>query len=755
MYKNFTIYLLCITIVFSLFTPSLSLASDTVSGKVILESISNPQAHPRLLIKPEDISVISSGILADEFKQTALKKLKSRCKTYSTRTQDYVIEGNRIFSDCIEARLELFELCTAYLITNDTSYAEWAWEELLVACSDGYAADVWNLTNKNGSRLDSGKLFTGVAFAYDTLYNYLSDERKEYIRTQVEHYIDYYNNRSNPFADTVKYADSNWAAVIGSAMLMTGLAFAGDDPELDSKLELFVERAFKMIGDISSKIPSDGQWKEGRGYHEYIQEHLAWAMASLKNSCGTDFGLMHGKGKNLKKMPEYAMRTCTANGTFNFASTTGNSSDTQLLIQFCPEAMLIARLYDDNNALALYNNFYKSAGVAEKYGSRYLLFAPSDTDYGIEFPKLDSICTESGYSSILSSWTDNESLKLGIQGGLTAKYGSKQYDKGSFILENMGERWFIELGKRNSSFIDDWIKTAKLHNVLTVKSDGDSMGQEFEKAAYPYLYDSSKSESYVIYDLTEAYTNRLNSYKRGFFVDRDENILTLRDELNLGSAKELKWNFFTRANIELTDNNTKAVLTINGKKMYIVADCSIPGWQFGTDTALNLAKEIAPTYYESYKNAIDKFFNGINVLTICAEGSGNINMGIKFIPEGAEASASPDLSVPLDSWRVHNEETPYVSEFQFKHDDLTKENELFIEAESFSDEGNIIQIIIAHYSGTELKHISTIPTDTIPACGKTSFKKTIPHYNDSDIIKAFAFDSIGNLIPLNRSGILQ
>lgn len=732
--KNvFVAYVLSLALLFSLISPTSVLAQEPVTGDNIFEKILAPQAHPRLLADNDDIAQSKSNISADEYKSNVLNELKSKCDWYITQEPTkFSVSDGKAFNSCILARNRLIDLGTVYLLTGEEKYAQRTWVELEAVCSGSWYDNSWNL---DSHRLDSGKLFTGVAFAYDAIYEYLSNDQKAFLTQKVERYID--NCLACSFADPNKYQNSNWAAVEGTAMLLTALSFAGENDDLDLKLKSLLTKSYNLLNNIASKIPADGYWGEGAGYHEYVLEHLAWSIKSLINSCGTDFGLLTYLG--IGKMPQYAMRTNTKNGAFNFSTTTGHNTDTLLQKQFCPETMLIADLYNDTNARDLYNNFYKSIIIDGKYGARYLLFAPRDNEFAVATPSFDSFCEQSGFSSIIGSWSDDNGINLAVNGGETGDYNNSHYDKGSFILEALGERWFIDLGRRLSGDGNSELAVASSHNVLTVKSDGDTKGQEKGEGAYPQIYASSKSEAYVVYDLTDVYKNRLNSYNRGFYVGDDRSSLTIRDEIVLSQEKEIQWNFITKADIELSNDKASAVLKLNGKKMYVTANCSLEGWYLKSEP-LDLGVD-----------GLEEYTAGINVLSLCASGSGDVSMSVKITPDVDKCFGYPDLLATIHSWTLTQSAVPYVSEFEFKHGDIAQYNKFFVEAENYTENDTDIQFVIAYYNDNELKHTVVFPKKRVDPLTRMSYTEDIGHFSDCNIIKVFAFDDIGSIKPLNKS----
>ena len=625
---------------------------DRPSGDDLLTALKlngQERQHPRLFVKKDEVLQLRRRIEHDKNLKKILNQVITECDGYFTKplVKGEITDGLRMFSDCEEVKKMLFNLCTVYLITGDEKYAERAWEELENAC----LWDNWNVTKHF---LDSGEIGPGVAFAYDVLYDYLTDDQKEFVRRSVEkHYFNYcvdmYTGANNEDPLRPKYSNSNWAAVCGTSMFMLAVTFMDEEDEnslFAYKCRYIAENALRTFERLVTAVAPEGVWSEGFGYVEYVTEHMGMSLEIIDNIFNNDFNFLTANG--LTKLPEYMMYMETVQGSFN----KGASNGTPKL--FPPEAMLYTRLTNSPEKMGLYNDFRKIIGI-DTNKTQYLLFY--DPEYAVKSDnvplQLDRYFETNGTGIMRSSHTDIDSLYVAVSGG-----DAGHYDKGSFIMDSIGERWIVDLG-RNGSHTMFFLDRADVHSALVINPSAEDKGQNKEAFAKAVKVESKMRGAQMVYDLSEVYGQWVKTYKRGFLVSDDRNTLTVRDELVLNEDCSLEWNLMTRADIEIASDKKSAVLSQNGKKLKITALCSEDGWYF------EKTEDAAPTGgwvdgEKSHKAGNTPFsteeqkaFAGkTKKLILKANGSGEVTYSVKLAPviEGEVFSDVENIS--LDSWIV-------------------------------------------------------------------------------------------------------
>ena len=607
--------------------------------------------HPRLLIKKGDVDALKLRADSDPYMKKVKEELLAICDNYiDEAVVSYKLDGFRLFSACGTVRRRLFNLCTAYLLTDNVAYAERAWEELENVCS-------WDNWNLNAHFLDSGRLGSGIAFAYDVLYDYigsLNGDKRAWVRERVTSlYLNYcvgvYSGESAYKATLSKHTSSNWGAVTSASMLMTSLAFIDDEGEnapLTKKCKYIAENALQSLEHIVTAIAPEGAWSEGMGYYEYVLQHVGWSILSIKNITGNDYNFLSAKG--LPSFPEYAMFMTTQNGSFNKGGTTGSSK------KFAPEAMIYASLYNNHGKMKLYNSFYKKMQMND-FPAEYLLFCNPQMSGGTDTEKLstDRYYETNGNTVIRESWKNNDGLYLAVSGG-----NGGHFDKGSFIFEALGERWSIDMG-RNGNATMPYLKRTETHSALVINPSEEDLGQEDNVFASAYQFESKERGALSAYDLTEVYGERVESYKRGFIVADDRNTLTIRDEVTLPQESQLCWNMITRADIEISADKKSAVLIQNGKKLNVTAYCNAENWEF------SVAEDLSPK--GGWKDAettdggttvsfsIDEqkeYSSGARKLVLKTVSSGDAVIEVKLSPQVYGEDFRVLQNLPIASWTI-------------------------------------------------------------------------------------------------------
>lgn len=606
------------------------------------------KTHPRLLIKKNQIPQLKNRINSNSsLKQMFVKVLDDCDKIIDSPPAEHKFQadGFRMFSACSVVKERLFTLCTAYILTGSKRYAERAWIELDNACS-------WPDWNLEIHFLDSGEMATGIAYAYDTLYDYLSYEQKESVRRRVEKlYLDYcvgmFTGESPDNVSRQKYTISNWGAVTGAAMLMVALTFMDEeapDSLFTQKCKYIVSNTMQTFEHYATVLAPEGTWHEGGGYAEFVLQHFAWVLLSLKNVLGIDNNFIATPG--VCEQPIYTMMVTTKNGVFNKSSTTGAPK------YFAPETMIYARLNNRPDLVQLYSDYRKLLGI-DTFDVNYLLFYDPEYANNAENPlQLDRYFAGVGTSVSRYSWVDSEGLFLAVSGGETNSTRDSHYDKGSFIFEVLGQRWLIDMG-RNGNNTMPYLKRTESHNALVINPTADYEGQQSKKVAAAIDSESKIRGAKFIYDLTSVYGDDVKSYKRGFFVTDNRNSLIVQDEFELKKESELLWNFITEANVELSADGKSAILTQKGEKLKVTADGNISDWKFEVrDMAPTGGWTEDPFAVENTVEKQQKFAANAKKLVISTKAKGNVSMAVKFVPQ-IEGEPYPDAKcIAMSEWTI-------------------------------------------------------------------------------------------------------
>lgn len=618
--------------------------------------------HPKFLIKKSEIESFRQKISGNDYLESVSESIIAVCDGYDSKNVvPYEISENRLFGSCEDVKNRLFNLCTAYLITNNEKYAERAWLEIENACN-------WKDWNTSVHFLDSGEIGPGIAFAYDVLNDYLSnidgEDKRPWIREKVtELYLDYcigvFNGTSNFTADRGKLTSSNWGAVCGTSMFMVAMSFLGEEDEtteLTQKCKYIIENSMQLLEHIATALAPEGTWFEGMGYYEYVMQHMGWFLEILDNTLSADYGFSSVNG--MLELPDYLMYNQTKNGIYNRGAASHAKKNF-----FAPEAFIYAKLNSNAARMSLYDEFRKSMSV-NTFLPQYLLFYypdMSDDTQGYNL-NLDRYYSSNGVGVMRDIWEKDTGAYVAISGGI-----GEHSDKGSFIFDALGERWSVDMG-RNGNNLMPFLGRTETHSALVINPSAQSIGQSDGQAAECINFESKERGSMMIYDLTGAYGEWVNDYKRGFLLDDHRNTLTIRDELVLKDNSDLVWNMITGADINISSDGKSAVLTQNDKKLMVTALCSENDWHF------EIADSLAPTggwadavVGDGFTGTVtftaeqqQTFALGYRKLILKAVGNGDVNITVKLTPDIYGEDFEDISDVSLSEWSIPDGEKKEV-----------------------------------------------------------------------------------------------
>ena len=616
------------------------------SGEKIFEDIKKTsyKEHPRMFVRKSDIPALREKIQSSDMLKNELSDLLVKCENYmDADTVKYEIpDGLRLFSSCYTVKTRLIDLGVAYIITGDNKYRERMWTEVKNALS-------WKDWNLENHFLDSGEIGPGIAFAYDVLYDYLTEEERQYYRDRVEElYLDFaagvYTGESSFAAMDGRMTRTNWGAVIANSMLMCALTFIDDEPE-DSEFTQkckFIAQCALQSHEFSFEIPfPDGDISEGIVYWTYFVESLGWSVKTLQNMCGSDYGCLNSPGYPV--MAEFELYVQTVNGVYAHCDTAYNDPNVPIL----PETYLIAQFYDNPQQMEVLDVFRRNMG--RSLGARGLLwYQLPEGDVDPDSYSLDKRFSQS-LTVMRSNW-GNESSYLGVSCGTI--HSESHLDKGSFLYENGGERWFVDIGKDDyniSGYHGDaaytfYRKRAEGHNTLVINPVVHVPEQIPYSNPSVTKFETKPKGAVTICDLTDAYLNEVNYYRRGFLMSEDRNTLVVQDELELKKPSNEFYHFLhTEGVITVSNDGKSAIVERNGKKLKVEVICDASEWKLEV-------RDTSPLFEETNKDG-EYSRDAFTKLTIVGKASGKLNISVKMTPIDGRTYL-PHTFVPMDQWTI-------------------------------------------------------------------------------------------------------
>ena len=622
---------------------------DRPTGVAIRDAViaNGQQQHPRMFVKANELDAFRTKVQSNSEMSNELQRLKNTCDGYiSQGVVTYQVDaGNTYgtrFISCNTARNRLIDLGTVYLLTGETKYRDALKNE---AYNNVLNWSDWNVGNHF---LDSGEIGSAIAFAYDVLYNDLTAAERQTYRSKVESlYLNYavqlYQKNQTISGNSVRNWDdgrlttTNWGAVCSTSMLMCALAFIDDESatsDFTKKCEFVAECSLREL-EYSFEIPfPDGDISEGIDYWIYFVENLGWSVKTLLNMCGDDYGLLDSPG--YPAMAEFELYVQTPNGVYAHSDTPYKDPN----VPVCPE---IAQFYNNPELMQTLDDFRQI--MNRPLGARGLLwYIPGDS--AAEYPP-DKQFSQS-LTVMRSDWGSDANY-VGVSCGII--HSESHLDKGSFQYETYGERWFVDLGKDDYNipgyFGDNryniYRKRAEGHNCLVINPQDNTPDQIPNSKPTTVRYETKPKGGIVVCDLTDAYRNDVNSYKRGFYFGDDRTTLIVQDEVELCKPNSKFYHFLhTEGDITILDDHTAQVVQ-NGKKLRLEVYCDAPDWKLEV-------RDTAPLF-SSMTHSAEYSRDAFKKLAIVGTATGKLNISVKMIPEDGRAYPSYTF-MPMSEWTI-------------------------------------------------------------------------------------------------------
>lgn len=635
---------------------------DNPTGDEIYDLIQKhaSKTRPTIFKRYDEIASFRQMVNNDsEMHESAVKLIEQAERLIKEKPVIWnVPDGIRLLEACMNVRDRIFILAGANLLTGDTRYLDRMWEECkyaLIQWPD------WNQPgNVNDSReghfLDTGKITAGMAVAYDMLYEYLPKSEIEIFKKGMEekcinYFVNVFNGTAGFNGRDSRTALSNWGAVVGGGMFMSAISLLASeekDSELAIKCKFIAENALKMLQYPIGHFYPDGALTEGLGYYVYYVEYVSWSILTMKNMCGTDFGFLSTKGYS--DAPDYLLYIQSLYGEYNHSEsggTGGNYTWTDVLF-------LLSKLTGNQSQMQV-SDVWRSA-LGKDYSIYGLLwYEPQEINVSIDNYPLDKLFKGENVQIMKGGWDNPVSTYVGVRGGINTPTGS-HFDKGSFIYESDGIRWFIDLGTDNYNVDGGYFgadgytlyrKRTEGHNNVVFSPSKDDPGQIPYMSASCVRTESKPKGAISVYDLSDVYgPSKVNKYKRGFYLGDDRYSLVVQDEIELSNDYTDFYHFLHTedAQITINEDGKSAKIVKNGETMHVSVICDASDWHLEVMDA----KYLIDGMQRQKENDRSK----IKKLAIVGCDSGSLNISVKFTVEGKGRNYSPHTFTPIDTWKI-------------------------------------------------------------------------------------------------------
>ncbi|TFY52480.1 hypothetical protein EVG20_g10532 [Dentipellis fragilis] len=513
----------------------------------------------------------------------------------------YHMDGaSGILDNAREIKMRLKAFSYVYRMTNDTKWADRAWQEIQNAAGNGTTPfgpddDKWNSMHF----LDTAEFTAAFGIAYDWLHEVLTnDQKSQMISTMIKYGLSlgmnaYNGNASIGWWDT--NTEGNWNCVCNGGLTLGALAILGDDTSGIAQ-QILGHSIDNAKQNCALAVSDDGTWAETANYWYFGTTGHAEMSAALISATGSDYGLL-SVNPQFNLTGDFHMYVQGATSLFNYGdhgpnkfSTTANS------IIFYGNHYKIAQymLYqrDQHDAPEPWSMFWYDPTVAGAFWDGL----PLDRffDNGLD-----------QWASMRSSWTDNNALYVAMKAGqLLGHQNHNDLDCGDFVLDAMGTRWAGELG--SGDYLSDgyfngdtqdaerWLyyrKRTEGQNTILINQQNQNInaspkvnhGSTGEAQGSSTVYSPpGSSTAYFVADLTSAY-NSTTSLKRGIRTINGRKQVLLQDDINTQGT--VMWRMHTNATVSVDQSGTSATLQIGDAKMTMQILNAPSGAQISTGPA--------------------------------------------------------------------------------------------------------------------------------------------------------------------------
>lgn len=526
--------------------------------------------HPRIMVRPGDFEKIYARTQAyDTVNSWYARVMASADKTLEYTPPEYNKSDGLRLSSAYTISSYLQQLAFAYAMTGNEKYAEKAWENIQTAAQ----YKDWNAANHF---LDTASLAQGMTLAFDWCYDYWTPEQKTVICDALVKFalnpaIELYRKKSG-----WTYNTANWNVVCNSGMMTAALAI-GDEFGYENISGSIMEESLKSIASSLPRFAPDGAWFEGTGYWDYTVDNLAMYVASLDSALGNSYGIFDFRGiSDTGYFPIYM--TGLTNKLINIHDASAGTVNS-------PELAWLGMKTGDKNLCDYRYYQLTKLGAAPEYKDLLWFDENNITSFDLQTVNLpgDRLFRDTEAVTFRKNFFGEDNVFAALHGGdNTIPHGS--LDIGQFFYEAMGERWAIDLGGDNYNlqgyfnYNSDgsgyrWYyyrNRAEGHNTL-VMNPSESMLNDQKFNAFGKITEvvSADGYSYGIVNMHEAYSDFVNSAQRGIYLDKVSGTMIVQDEIDFKTDVNLYWFMHTDADTALSPDGKSAVLSKNGKKVWV------------------------------------------------------------------------------------------------------------------------------------------------------------------------------------------
>lgn len=537
--------------------------------------------HPRLLFDADGFKAlkkeVKSGLNENVVRLHELTIEAADMAVNDTSVLRFVKDASnkRILSISSKAENRLIPCAYAYRMTGKKCYLKKAEKDLLSVCS----FPSWNERHF----LDVAEMSTGVAIAYDWLYDDLKASTKELV-VKALHDFAMIHSRSKEHKVTWWYkTKNNWNSICNAGLVCASVAVYEQYPELAT---VIMDDAVKFNKPaVGYMYGPDGAYPEGSSYWTYGTRYQIILNTVLEDTFGTDFELSIQPG--FLESGTFKIFSKGSTGKhFNFADSGTGGGNLPELWYFAAKKKDISMMGDQ---LELMKSSKYLSGIQKGFlpvAIKHARTLASVTNVPAPTQKFYAAQGHTPMMMCRSGWGPEDHY-LGIKGGKDG-YNHGHMDGGTFVYDAYGVRWAMDFTRQGYAAMekglapfgkrlidpsqDSWRwKIFRLHcrqhNTLTVNDKDHNVTVVVPLVAT----ENTSSRMAATFDLAPLFDGDLAVALRTAAIC-DDSYLEIKDELAApaDTAAHVRWTMVTEGKPQVTDEGI--ILRKKGIEMLLKAE---------------------------------------------------------------------------------------------------------------------------------------------------------------------------------------
>ncbi len=503
----------------------------------------------------------------------------------------------------------------------------------------------------------------GHAVAYDWCYDlFTEEERAEVLSALMEDgipsVIRAYEGRLTSGAVLREQHNQN---MVGTASnLFAAIAIADEHPLI---ADYIIEKSRESIDYTLVEIGKDGAFSEPIEYWNYGVGHLMKYMialdTSIRDSESVPSALDISNTPGMDMAADFPIYYQGPVGFFNYGDSVSTKASSPMLLYLANKynkpqyAWYHLKLEEEEPSLRLIG---KEAIMAIAF------YNPDNISAG-DFPLDKSYQSTEKYGvngmSMRSSWNDDDVLFAAMQGGDNSSF-HQHYSLGTFMLEYAGERFIHQTGKHAASGSTyNFTSGGKTEQFYHVRAEGNNTllinpdetpGQKKTAMATLEKFEAGQNTSYGILNMTSVHDDYADA-KRGMMITDNRRKIIIQDEVKAKKPSEFYWFAHTDAQVAIADDGKSALMTKNGKRIYVRLAAAPDSARFSLMALEPLPLSPNP---DAQKGEYLPGYSGDKKLTVHVTDVQEMTLSVEFIAlkDGEGVPMNLPDAVPMSAWKA-------------------------------------------------------------------------------------------------------